>query len=426
VTLKIVLLAPQEPVLEWRIGQRLAGLRLRFGDDAAIELLALGKRPEGSDPRFAEVARLPTDADYVALFWEDADRKLDAPRTCRVSSIGRVLPVAGIPLDEAEYPFLNTHSFNRLGPKGHGDTDFYCFQYFPYGYTFRLVGQGPVDPFGHRIDGDFRRFAARDPRQKIILCFGGSAVWGTTVLHHQSFPFLLQQKLADVPGFENAVVLNFGIPGAVVLNAMQRFLLFALDLNPNLVVIHDGINDCFYSCTADPWLLREHAIVYQQNFELWAQALHHAGSARTSVNLGGPIGGHHDLPPIAGLKAYLRRKREFVRVAKALGARVITGLQPFSGSKASLSKLELTRIRAWAGDPSIYQREFDLVAWAYRVMSSEEPELGSDAHLNFHKLFGCFGESETLFCDMVHLDHAGEQAVAEAYAQTIAGMECVR
>ena len=58
------------------------------------------------------------------------------------------------------------------------------------------------------------------------------------------------------------------------------------------------------------------------------------------------------------VRAYMRRKREFVRIAQALGAQTIAGLQPWSESKADLSRTETARIAAsWSAAPN-HQHEF--------------------------------------------------------------------
>jgi hypothetical protein len=425
--MKIGLLLPRDTdsVKEWRFEQRLAGLRVRFGSDANIDLLAV----EASSANTVHRSDLPvtlvgrrefSNYDVIACLWEDTERDDLPSGSYRVSSIGRVLPLPGVPLDDVEYPHLNTHPFNTFGPRGHGDTDFSCFQYFPFGHTFRIVGLGPIDAFGHRIVGDFRSFRDRDASHKLIVCFGGSAVWGTTVLPAQCFPVRLEQMLrsstlAKEQGLTFSV-LNFGIPGAVQLNELQRFLLFAADLRPDITIIHNGVNDFFYSATSSPWLIHNHAITYQQNFELWAQALHQGQTDETRTNLGGPVARPSDIAPIDVMKAFLRRKREFITTAKAFGSQVISGLQPFSRSKASISNLERERIRTWVGSPPNYQAEFALVEGLYRTYTRASPQLGSDRELNFHEMFQTLGSDQTHFSDMVHLDVEGEAVIASHYA----------
>ena len=89
-----------------------------------------------------------------------------------------MLALSGFKLGPAEDEHLNQHPFNRLAPRGQAEIEYGCFRFFPYGFTFRMLGLGPTDAFGHRICGNFRAYRSRDRQHKLIVCFGGSAVWG--------------------------------------------------------------------------------------------------------------------------------------------------------------------------------------------------------------------------------------------------------
>lgn len=208
-------------------------------------------------------------------------------------------------------------------------------------------------------------------------------------------------------------VLNFGIPGATVLNAMQRFLLFAIELKPDLVICHDGVNDLFYGYSSDPWLVQKHDIAYQNQFEQWARALHQPPETAVSAGTDDKMA---PAPPLSILRAYLRRKREFVRLVQAFGAQVLSGLQPVADSKAALSDIETARLRAWEGEPSIYAAEFALINGCYGILARERPDVGTPYMLDFHHLFSSFGAEATLMADRVHLEPEGERVVAQAYA----------
>jgi hypothetical protein len=415
--------APDASIREWRVEQRVAGLKTRFGEHAEIFFVTAdgAGSPDVTCPRMsAEEAARPGAVDYNAYFWEVAPVAAEGRRDYRVSWTGRVLPVSGIPLDELECPNLPIHAFNRNGPRGHGDIDFYCFQYFPFGALFRLVGLGPIDAFGHRIVGDFRSFRERDPNHVLVACIGGSAVWGTCTLPEQTFPEQLGAKLTASLGDrgKRVTVLNFGVPGAVVFGEMQRFLLFVADLKPEFVILHDGVNDLYYANTCDPWLVTTHAVAYPQNFEIWAKVLHQ-GDREVQANLGGPIAAPSDVAPLATARAYLRRKREAVKVAKAFGGKVFSGLQPFARSKSALSTLETARIKENIGDPANYRSEFDLVENMYNLMTDQRSTTGADVEINFHQIFRTFGAEKAHFCDMVHLDVDGEEVIAQHYCDAI-------
>lgn len=401
--MRIALIAPSIPVIEHRLEQRMEGLRVRFGQDIEIRRFNASRDAPGDWEGF----------DCVAAYWEDPASLALPGVTHRVSAIGRVMPLHGAPLAEADDPHANTHPFNKWAPRSHAEIEYGSFRYFPYGYLFGMLGLGPADEFGHRISGNLRVHRDRSPAHKLVAVFGGSAVWGTTVLPHQSFPAQIQDLLSKDGALRDrghvTTVLNFGIPGATVLNALQKFLLFAVELRPDILIAHDGVNDMFYGYSSDPWLVHQHQIVYQPSVEDWARSL--------SSNKPEPgTAAAHSKPQVVDLvRAYVRRKREFLSIAKALGASTIAGLQPLSESKAALSSLEGHRIRAsWGGTPT-YQGQMDLVNAAYTILSREKPDLGASVHVDFHDEFAQYGSGETLFADKVHLDVDGEKKIAERY-----------
>ncbi|HLO76178.1 MAG TPA: SGNH/GDSL hydrolase family protein [Magnetospirillum sp.] len=411
--LRIALLLPPGGLDAADLRQRLAGIACRFPGCLVDEIQL--------PPEDVNLAAY----DHLVV----CDDKCQTPlpdhhaRVYRVSAMGRVLPLADTPIDDRELPSIDRHPFSRSAPRGQGDLDYASFHYFPYGYLYRLVGLGPINEFGHRITEDIRSLKQRDPRHKVIACFGGSAVWGVCVIRDQSFPFQLQEILNGNPELSAAVdrctVLNFGIPGGVVLNAMQHFLLFCADIRPDIVICHDGVNDIFYGCTSDPWLLGEHGIVYQQQLEYWADMLHDK-NFKGNANLGGPVVPPSGLAPVRILQAYARRKVEFMTVARAFGAKFIWGQQGFAWSKP-LSPIERARISP-TGAPSAYEKEFHTVRLLYDLLRPRLEAFKPDALVDFDTLFSGLSSFDTVMADMVHLDPAGERLVAEHYARAIAGM----
>lgn len=391
------------------IEQRMDGLRCRF-------------------PK-AEILTVPTtnipplmDGDSLAVFAEMDDGLISPKPTYRVNRTGQVLPSSGTPIGTDDLPFLNTHPFNRLGPRGQGDLDFGCFHYFPYGYLYRLAGLGYTNPFGHRINIDFRNLRERPSNHKVIACFGGSAVWSICTTPQHSFPSVMQDLLEEKAEKENSPikisVLNFGVPGAVVLNEMQHFLLYAADLKPDIVIAHDGANDLFYGCTSDPWLTREYGIVYQQQLEYWAAMLHDP-KFRGNANLGGPIVPPTDLAPIHILRAYIRRKREFMTLVRGFCSKFVWGLQPFAWSKKRLSPLEEQRVCALNSQTIAYEAEFHTIRGLYNLLKPEQLTFGADVLVDFDDIFSDIDYEETVMADMIHLDKNGDRKIAQVYADIL-------
>lgn len=391
------------------IAQRLEGLRCRY-PEASVETADL------ANPLVLD------SGDVAVVFAETPALEIPPLATQRVAKSGQVLPLPGVPLGKDLLPDLDAHPFSRLGPRGQGDLDFACFHYFPYSYLYRLAGLGPVNAFGHRIDGDFRVLRNRAPDHKLIVCFGGSAVWSICTTPKQSFPAVLEHLLNARAKQENRAlrvsVLNFGVPGAVVLNSMQHFLLYAADLRPDIVIAHDGVNDLFYGCTSDPWLLREHGIVYQQQLEYWASMLHDP-RFKGDANLGGPIVPPSGVAPLHILKAYIRRKREFMQLVRGFEACAVWGLQPFARSKKALSPLEHSRIQPQRDIPIAYEAEFQTVRGLYDLLKTQESANNGDVAIDFDDIFNKISPEDTVMADMVHLDKNGEKIIAETYAERL-------
>lgn len=419
-TMQVGLLLPSAPVDEWRLDQRLQGILERFGADVQIVFLradAIAPNAPAINEPLEHLSRV--DLQSLGARVHFAEEQLEFASDASwfsVAATGRIIPSKPERVDASEFPSLDSHAFSRYGLQGWQENDFYCFHYFPYGYLFRLLGLGKIDEFGHRISVELRKIRERPREEKLVVCFGGSAVWGISVLPDQSFPSQLENLMKGIAPHLNVRVLNFGIPGAVILNQTQRFMLLAADLKPDILIAHDGVNDFFYSATSDPYLLTHHSIVYQQNLENWARALHWRTPSIENVNMGGrPTTAPNEVLPITTVRAYARRKREFVKVAKAFGTKVISGLQPLATDKASLSRVEASRIARWLGSPPAYSSEFDLVRGAMQLIQTNGVAFGADVELHLTDAFRNLDARQTHFADLVHADVLGEQVIAEAY-----------
>ena len=79
--------------------------------------------------------------------------------------------------DPALTPGTESHVFSRLLPRS-GSTH----GYFPYLPLLREQRLRPIDPFGHRIAGDFTQLIGRGPDHIVVAVFGGSAAQGVNVI----------------------------------------------------------------------------------------------------------------------------------------------------------------------------------------------------------------------------------------------------
>lgn len=76
-----------------------------------------------------------------------------------------------------------------------------------------------------------------------IFAVGGSATFGTNVNDDETWPAYLQKKFEEVDlGFE-VEIINAGIKGANTSNELQLIKDVIVNLEPDLVIMYDGVND---------------------------------------------------------------------------------------------------------------------------------------------------------------------------------------
>lgn len=431
--MRIALVLPPVLLDEAPVQRILDSVSLYFGPEAVIEVHA----PEESLSHYAAfMKKAPAAYDRQALLDRSevvvlvdgirGSMRADDPANLadrRVYSVqdGARLRLENSPLDEREYPFLETHVFNRLSPRS---VDGY-FYYFPYGYLFRYTGWGPIDPFGFRVAGDPSALANRPPEHKLVVVFGGSAAWSMYSTHEEMFPSRLEALLntycREAGRSERFTVLNFGMHGHTVLNQMIAYTLFVEPLNPDFVLSHDGFNDLGYGQLSDTFLLRK-GISYQTNLEEWSPLLHqtdgqnktHASSPYRPVNL----------PPNV-VKAYVDRKGQFMRQVERSGAVFIWGLQPFVGSKSALAPAEASKLQdELAPVPDrpfcfMYRNQAHMFSLAQRAVARVSDPLRV---VDLHKAFGSFGVDEHLFADFVHTTPTGDERIAREYMNYFANV----
>jgi lysophospholipase L1-like esterase len=76
-----------------------------------------------------------------------------------------------------------------------------------------------------------------------IVCLGGSTTYTSEVKDYKlSYPYLLQQILQE-QGYKHVTVVNGGCGGWTSWQTLISFALRVIDLDPDLIIIYDGIND---------------------------------------------------------------------------------------------------------------------------------------------------------------------------------------
>jgi hypothetical protein len=360
----------------------------------------------------------------VFLVSEDLADKLPLRRDRRVYTLEHnhwqvFVRLRSQTIDARDYPAIDEHSFNRMGPKLGWDT----LQFFPYGFIYRecAIG-GPLDSFGFRIDEDLDALRRRPDTHKLIAVLGGSSTLSWFNFHDETFTeqleIRLQRQLDSRGNGERVTVLNFGQGSSVLLHEMIVWLLHVERLRPQIVISHDGCNDMMYGMTNDPYLLSK-SICAPQMFELWGQKLHDRDDVRPRFKHGEPVEIVNS--PQAILAAYIERKRQLNCVVQASGVRHIAALQPIARSKkSSLLEGEFQRdnryIWIWRKVHERTPQLFDMLT----PLLKKETELDT---FDLHEYFRRFGADQTLFQDYAHTNPAGDARIAEAYEQFILDRE---
>ena len=316
--------------------------------------------------------------------------------------------------DVFEYPFVDSHIFNKLSSRKFG------FVNFPYGSLYNDPGKGPINAFGFRIDGDVKALVDRDRKHLLVAVLGGSSTFSLFCEYEEMFPRLIEKKLNA--RFEKAPiplsfsVLNFGMHDHVVMQEMITYIVYVLSLKPDFVITHSGHNDIWYGLLNDPFLVNHCEIIYQQHYEKWSHILHRPPSEPEPHKYPDEL----NLPQNV-LKACVSRHDQFKELVEGLGAKFIWGLQPTIYSKPQRHPNE-EKIMAYLEEgfrlnPSrrqLYERVKLLMEQLSRQLSSRET-----GFLDINKNFSEYGTEIELMWDEVHTSPAGDERIADQYSNWI-------
>jgi hypothetical protein len=314
------------------------------------------------------------------------------------------------------YAHSDSNIFNRLtGHMGKG------YIFFPYGYQYRMAGHGPLDDFGHRIDGDLNALANRPSHHKVVATFGGSTTWSIDCFHSETYTSRLEALLKSTAAQSGQdtvyTCLNFGQIAYSVLSEITTFILHAWRARPDIVIAHDGWNDLLYGSYVDPNLVQEHGIVYPDDLEPWAQRIHGRNDLETTKT--GPLPFPLRSAPSEIISAYLFRKHQFKTIVESTGATFVWGLQPNLTDKQQRTEAEQR-----FADPLDPSNSDD-----WRYVRARVPQLcrivaescqGRIAHfVDLAEPFAKLSPQIQHFTDMIHLTPAGDNEVARVYHQYI-------
>lgn len=76
-----------------------------------------------------------------------------------------------------------------------------------------------------------------------IVAMGGSTTYGFDMTYEESYPAQLERILVEEYGYTQIEVINAGVPYYTSWETLANFQFRVLDLQPDMVLIYDGIND---------------------------------------------------------------------------------------------------------------------------------------------------------------------------------------
>jgi hypothetical protein len=301
------------------------------------------------------------------------------------------------------------HIFQKMGeevPEG--------FLFFPHGYMYKGNNFGDLNEIGFRLPSGWQQLAARDENSKVISFVGGSSTFDVFAMVGERFSDILESMINDYLSSKGSkkryTVLNFGMPGNVILNEMTHYMLYIWGLKTDILIAHDGYNDLNYGQSSDSYLQFHYDITYQYNYERWAKDACGSDIELDWENNGFILFKNNSLNAI---KAYYNRKKQFEKMVKDSGSIFVSALQPALFSKKisdeekrlddAIHSYELDRI--FTNMPFIYKRFLEFL----------EINDKFDHFIDFHTSFSKYGKEDTLFGDIIHTLKSGNEVIAKHY-----------
>jgi lysophospholipase L1-like esterase len=267
-------------------------------------------------------------------------------------------------------------------------------------FRFQIGLTGPGDEFGFRNAHTYLDLRRRPSSSKLCVILGGSAAYGVSVHHEETFGQRLEAAISRrMPAGETFRVLNYAAPGNDIVTDLLTMTMLVHALRPEVVIWHSGFNDLLWGESVDRPLIEGYALTKIVNNLNLPKTV----DRRTVVD------------------AILMRLEQMHAYAVACGARLIWGLPPLSAMKP-LSAVERRRIGAFEarqGPAGLanwdFTAHYDLLRERFEASTLAEKV----AFLDFEAPIAALGTDRTVFADPVHLAPEGEQEVASAYTRSL-------
>jgi hypothetical protein len=310
-----------------------------------------------------------------------------------------------------ECPTIKDDIFSRIHSSQKGN-----FGLLPYGYTHRTIGYGHVNELGYRVPNDYHKYANREDNHKLIVFFGGSACNSMCCRYENMFTNVLEDQLKKMYEDQDVkfTVLNFGMPGHLVLDQIISYMLYVEEIKPDIVVSYDMLNDFLCGGVNDEKFIKKFKVNYNFIYEEWAKDLYQS-KEKLSWDIFGYFD-NKDLTPKDIFDVYYYRKKQFEHMVKSNGSIFVSVYQPLVFSKKELSKDEKRKFDYYT--PPGLQRYYPYLEVLYNKFDNYiEDKDDFEYTLNLHKEFGIYGSEVEVFADSAHTVDSGDKLIGEHIAR---------
>lgn len=285
----------------------------------------------------------------------------------------------------------------------------------PHVLYARPPGVPGVNSLGFN-DDEFH--VAKTPGTLRIACLGSSTTEGGNPEGHEgSYPRLLQHILGERTG-DPVEVLNFGMAGWTTAETMVNYFLVVQDYAPDVVVIHEAVNDVEprrfpgfrmdYSHYRKPWTEVHFSLPYRvlaRASDLFAASQMRTGQfdLQSLVNRrpqGPLLDASGKLPPETAL-AFRRNVLTIAEHARLHGGRVVLATVPYDPE---------------ARDADVYRAGIDDHNRILRELAAANGFILADVAARGRDLAG---GTHRFFLDLVHMSPEGNRFKAEVIADAV-------
>ncbi len=325
------------------------------------------------------------------------------------------------PFDKPVFKLQKQNTFHKIADKTNDGMIF--FPYLNFSYIYSKFGQEVNHEYGYRVSDDYQKYRHRNSKTKLIVFTGGSACYGFCSFIGERFTDFLQDLLnKNTDGYEY-IVLNFAFENHQILNEIFTYILFCMELKPDIVISFSGANDLVHGMLSDNFLQKKFAVANQIELEVMAQRI------TGDFNSGLPHLKRNGFPITNAaivIKAFYSRLLQYRQLVQSQGSKFFSILQPTVYSKRQMSNIERELMKQHI---SIINSRMQNMKNAIvnpstvRYMMDRFSDLIGKKDIgfiyDFHQEINKFDSNVTIFSDTIHFGPEGERCISKLLYEII-------